>query len=223
MKPTIKTMFAACLAAALAGCSFNPIGESKFDCNRKENPSEYCRSFKALVKSTDGPLPESRFDKEFRMSDYDRATGIAPDAAAGSMVADGAAGPGAGRLPHQRLNPVGDPVAGMPVRKAPVVQRVFIKRFVDENDSLQDDVVVYREVTGARWSGFEAGSQDAHAPGAYPHRVKDSSPVETDVNASSPQQTNLAQPDSGTDGGAGSAMSPAGLQSGGVNAPKAER
>ena len=223
MKLAIKTMAVASLGAVLAGCSFNPIGESKFDCNRKENPSEYCRSFKALVKSTDGPLPESRFDKEFRMSDYDRAIGIAPDAAAGAMAADGSAALGAGRLPHQRLNPVGEPVAGMPVRKAPVVQRVYIKRFVDENDSLQDDVIVYREVRGARWSGFDAGSQDAHAPGAYPHRAKDSSPVETDANAPSSQQMNLAQPDSSTDGGVGSAMPPAGLQSGGVSAPKAER
>jgi hypothetical protein len=53
MKPTFKTIAVASLAAALTGCSFNPIGESKFDCNRKENPSEFCRSFKALVKSTD--------------------------------------------------------------------------------------------------------------------------------------------------------------------------
>jgi hypothetical protein len=222
MKPTFKTIAVASLAAALTGCSFNPIGESKFDCNRKENPSEFCRSFKALVKSTDGPLPESRFDKEFRMSDYDRATGIAPDPAA-AAAAGGAGAADSGRLPHQRMNPIGDPMAGMPVRKAPVVQRVFIKRFVDENDSLQDDVVVYREVKGARWSGFEAANQEAHPPGAYPHRAKDSLPVETDANAPSPRQTNLAQPDSGADGGAGSAMSPAGLQSGGVNASKAER
>lgn len=222
MKSTIKTTALACLAATLAGCSFNPIGESRFDCNRKENPSAYCRSFKALVKSTDGPLPESRFDKEFRMSDFDRATGIAPDAAVAAPGA-GAVAAATGRLPHQRMSPAGDPMAGMPVRKAPVVQRVLIKRFVDDNDSLQDDVIVYREVKGARWSGFEAGERDARAPGAYPHRARDSSPVEMDTNASSPQQTNLAQPDSGIDGAAGSAMSPAGLQSGGANASKAER
>jgi hypothetical protein len=220
MKLTIKTTALACLAAVLGGCSFNPSGESKFDCNRKENPSEYCRSFKALVKSTDGPLPESRFDKEFRMSDFDRAAGIAPDAA---VAGPGAAAAAIGRLPYQRMSPGGDPLAGMPVRKAPVVQRVLIKRFVDDNDSLQDDVIVYREVKGARWSGFEAGGQEARSPGAYPHRAKDSSPVEMDTSAPLPQQTNLAQPDSGIDGAAGSAMSPAGLRSGGANVSKAER
>jgi hypothetical protein len=208
------------VAATLAGCSFNPIGESTFDCNRKENPSEYCRSFKALEKSTNGPLPESRFDKEFKMSDHDRATGIAPDPvpAAGS---GGVAGPGV--LPHQRLNAAGDPVAGMPVRKAPVVQRVKIKRFVDENDSLQDDVIVYREVRGARWSGFDGAGQETRVAGAYPHRANNSNAAETEQEPSSPQQTNLAQPGGGIDGAAGSAMLPAGLQSGGVNVPKAER
>lgn len=222
MNPTIKTMAAASLAALFAGCSFNPIGDSKFDCNRKENPSAYCRSFKALVKSTDGPLPESRFDQEFRMSDYDRATGIAPDAAtAVTTVGDTAAG--SGRLPHQRSNAVGEPLAGMPVRRAPVVQRVFIKRFVDENDILQDDVIVYREVKGGRWSGFEAASDEARAPGVYPHRASDSVLAEADTNESSAQQTNLAQPGSGADGAAGSALSPAGPRSGDVNASKAER
>jgi hypothetical protein len=222
MKPTFKTIAVASLAAALTGCSFNPIGESKFDCNRKENPSEFCRSFKALVKSTDGPLPESRFDKEFRMSDYDRATGIAPDPAA-AAAAGGAGAADSGRLPHQRMNPIGDPMAGMPVRKAPVVQRVFIKRFVDDNDSLQDDVIVYREVKGARWSGFEASGRDVHAPGAYPHRSHDNPITEADGNGDPSQSTNLAQPGGATDGAAGSAMSPAGSQSGDVYAPKAER
>lgn len=222
MKPTIKVMTIASLAAVLAGCSFNPIGESKFDCNRKENPSEYCRSFKALVKSTDGPLPESRFDKEFRMSDYDRATGIAPDAAAAGAGGGFAAARG-GRLPHQRMDAVGEAVAGMPIRRAPVVQRVFIKRFVDENDILQDDVIVYREVRSARWSGFDGKGEAAHAPAAYPHRANNTSPAEADVDAPSPQQTNLAQPGSGIDGAAGSAMSPAGFQSGDVNVLKAER
>ena len=221
MNPVIRTLALASLAAGLAGCSFNPIGESSFDCNRKENPSAFCRSFKALVKSTDGPLPESRFDREFRMRDYDRATGIAPDAAA--PTAAGVAAVDAGRLPHQRANPVGESMAGMPVRKAPVVQRVFIKRFVDDNDSLKDDMIVYREVRGARWSGFEATGQDAHAPGAYPHRARNGSPAEADTRVPASQPTNLAQPGGGTDGAAGSAMSPAGPRSGDDDVPKAER
>lgn len=222
MNYSTNTLAAAALAVTLAGCSFSPIGESTFDCNRKENPSEFCRSFKALEKSTNGPLPESRFDKEFKMSDYDRATGIAPDAPA-SRAPGRVAVASAGSLPHQRMSATGEPVAGMPVRKAPVVQRVYIKRFVDENDSLQGDMIVYREIKGSRWTGFDGAGHETHAPGAYPHRAKDSIPVEADLATASSQQTNLAQPDSSADGGAGSAMSPAGPQSGGANAPKAER
>lgn len=218
MKHSVKILMAAVAVAALGGCSFNPIGESKFDCNRKENPSEYCRSFKALEKSTNGPLPESRFDKEFKMSDYDRATGIAPDRAAPEA---GSPLPAAGQvLPHQ-MSAAGQPLDGMPVRKAPVVQRVFIKRFVDENDSLQGDMVVYREVKGARWSGFEGADQVGQVVGAYPHRAKDSAsvPVENDVPQA--QQSNLAQPEGTANGMGGSALSPAG--SGGFSSPKVER
>jgi hypothetical protein len=219
MRRAPQLLALATLAASLTACSFSPIGESTFECNRKENPSEYCRSFKALEKSTNGPLPESRFDKEFRMSDYDRATGIAPDSAKGNPGMGMAV---AGRLPHQRLDPAGEPVDGMPLRKAPVVQRVFIKRFVDENDSLQDDVVVYREIKGPRWAGFDGAGQELRAPGAYPHRSKGSALADTEVDPTL-QQTNLGQPDSGTDGAPGSAMPPAGLQSGGLNTTKAER
>ena len=112
-------------------------------------------------------------------------------------------------------------MTGMPVRKAPVVQRVYIKRFVDENDSLQEEAVVYREVKGARWAGFDGAGQDNQIPGTYPHRTKNSTAATAEVDEPSPQQTNLAQPDSGIAGAAGSAMPPAG--SGGLNAPKAER
>jgi hypothetical protein len=190
MKRTSQLLPLVAITASLAGCSFNPLGESTFECNRKENPSEYCRSFKALERSTNGPLPESRFDKEFRMSDYDRATGIAPVNAKGNPAAGMA---NAARLPHQRFDPAREPVEGMPLRKAAVVQRVFIKRFVDENDSLQDDVVVYREVKGPRWAGFDGADQDMHVPGAYPHRVKAGASAETEVEQP-PQQTNLGQP-----------------------------
>lgn len=218
MKPShVLSLVAA--TTTLVGCSFNPIGESKFDCNRKENPSEYCRSFKALERSTNGPLPESRFDKEFKMSDYDRATGIAPDTkvsapGSGAVIS-------AGTLPHQRMTARSELAAGMPVRNAPVVQRVYIKRFVDENDSLQEEAIVYREVKGSRWAGFDGAAQNNQISGAYPHRAKNSTAVTTEVDEPPPQQTNLAQPGSGIAGAAGSAMPPAG--SGGLNASKAER
>lgn len=139
------------------------------------------------------------------MSDYDRATGIAPDSKketpAAAMVA-------ASRLPHQQLGPVSEPAAGVPLRQAPVVQRVFIKRFVDENDSLQDDVVVYREVKGPRWTGFDGTGQEMHAPGAYPHRIKGNSSADSDLEQPM-QQTNLAQQENAADSAAGSAISTA--------------
>lgn len=218
MKYSVKILMAAAAAAALGGCSFNPIGESKFDCNRKENPSEYCRSFKALEKSTNGPLPESRFDKEFKMSDYDRATGIAPDRAAPEPGSSPAAI--AQVLPHQVSVAAGS-LDGMPVRKAPVVQRVFIKRFVDENDSLQGDMIVYREVKGARWTGFEGVDQVGQFAGAYPHRAKENIPAPAENDVPQAQQTNFAQPEGAANGMGGSAMSPAG--SGGFSSPKTER
>jgi conjugal transfer pilus assembly protein TraV len=218
MKHMLKLVVAAGIASQLVACSFNPIGESTFDCNRKENPSEYCRSFKALEKSTNGPLPESRFDVAFNMSDHDRATGIAPDPAGKSRSK--ADVHGNRLLPHQQLSATGAPIAGMPLRKAPVVQRVLIKRFVDENDNLQDDVVVYREVKGSRWSGFESSSLNEHAPGAYPHRAKDSFIADVGTEQPTQQSQNLAQPGGGTDGAVGSAMSPADFSSGDVNSPK---
>jgi len=65
MKSTHALTLAATIAM-LAGCSFNPIGESKFDCNRKENPSEYCRSFKALERSTNGPFRKAASTRNSR-------------------------------------------------------------------------------------------------------------------------------------------------------------
>lgn len=210
MMDTTKWLAAATLVGSLCGCSFNPIGESTFDCNRKENPSPFCRSFKALVKSTDGPLPESRFDKEFRMSDYDRATGIAPDDLTAASGRSEASAGGAALLPHQQVSSAGDPVAGMPVRKAPVIQRVWIKRFVDENDSLQEDVVVYREVQGPRWTGFEARGRDTQGPDAYPRRAPSASPAVAESAAPTQFHTDLAQPGRGSDGVDSPVMSPTG-------------
>jgi conjugal transfer pilus assembly protein TraV len=199
----------------LSGCSFNPIGESTFDCNRKENPSEYCRSFKAFERSTNGPLPESRFDREFRMSDHDRATGIAPDGSKDQPAQS--ASTGATRLPHERVRGADDAMPGMPIRKAAVVQRALIKRFVDENDSVQENVIVYREVQAPRWAGFAAVNRGNGMPNAYPHRPKPNSPAGADSETPPPQQTDLTQPTGRPDGLVGPAMPPAGSQSGGAN------
>jgi conjugal transfer pilus assembly protein TraV len=214
----MKNSFLSCVVVTgyllLSGCSFNPIGESTFDCNRKENPSEYCRSFKAFERSTNGPLPESRFDREFRMSDHDKATGIAPDGSKEQAAPN--AQNGAMRLPHERVRAAADALPGMPIRKAAVVQRALIKRFVDENDSVQENVIVYREVQGPRWAGFAAVSRGNGLPSTYPHRPKTNSSAGAEGETPPPQQTDLTQPKSSNDGAVGSAMSPAGSQSGGA-------
>jgi len=201
----------------LTGCSslFNPIGESTFDCNRKENPSEYCRSFKAVEKSTSDALPESRFDKEFKMSDYDQATGVAPvvkvvgkddaktDAPVQSMKS---------QLPHNR--PVGksEIVPGAPVRQAPVIQRVYIKSFVDENDMLQGDLIVYKEVQGSKWTGFDAPNSSINVAGGavYPHKPKNSLTSLPEPSGQMRQSTNnFAQPDSKSVGKGETVLQPA--------------
>jgi conjugal transfer pilus assembly protein TraV len=201
------------LALLTAGCSFNPVGESTFDCNRKENPSEYCRSFKALEKSTDGTLPESRFDKEFRMSDYDRANGLAPDAPAESKAANQPSGnaPLALLLPHNRTGQSTDLVPGAPVRRAPVIQRVLIKQFVDENDMLQGDVVVYKEVQASKWTGFDASRAAASGGGqvVYPHKVQDVPATGGEVASPASQGPGFVQPESNAEGAGGTATPPA--------------
>ena len=196
-------------ALFLAACSFNPVGESTFDCNRKTNPSKYCRSFKSIEKSTNGALPESRFDKEFKMSDYDQATGIAPEAASAGKAPVLAGSTYA--LPHNRTDARSEVIPGAPVRRAPVIQRVLVKKFVDENDMLQGDVVVYKEVQSSKWTGFDtvAGTSSSSVSGAYPHRRKDS-PVagaEADTAPASPGPS-FNQPEANAEGLGGTVMPP---------------
>lgn len=193
-----KLICAVSALASFSGCSiFNPIGESTFDCNRKDNPSEYCRSFKAMEASTNGKLPESRFDKEFRMSDYDRKTGVAPDDQPSSKTTQDK-NIYNNVLPHNLLPATGEAIAGAPVRRAPVIQRVWIKDFVDENDLLHGDTVVYKEIQGSKWTGFDAStnSDTNQLNGVnYPHKAKNSlfvplepqaQPVQTSNNFSQP-------------------------------------
>jgi hypothetical protein len=85
MTPVTARLFLALLptmlVGTLSGCSnaFNPIGTNTYDCNRKQDPSSiYCHSFRAVEASTHGELPDSRFDRELKFSQYDKATEIAP-------------------------------------------------------------------------------------------------------------------------------------------------
>lgn len=209
------------LAPLLGGCSFNPVGESTFDCNRKSNPSEYCRSFKALEKSTKGPLPESRFDREFRMSDHDRATGIAP-----VVNEENAKDPNPGPLvvfPHNRQpgERLAHPIPGTPVRKSPVIQRVWIKPFVDENDSLQGEVIVYKEIQSSKWSGYESTATNSSGGGAsrsiYPHKPRDDEADASQPASSVNHAKNFSQPEAKADGAIGTATPPAEI--GGTSMP----
>ena len=193
------------IASVLTGCSFAPIGENTFECNRKSNPSAYCRSFKALEKSTNGDLPESRFDIEFKMSDYDKATGIAPTDQEQGAVA-GVTPVAGGALPHNASKQGGrldglKGVEGMPVRRTPVVQRTWIKSFVDDNDMLQGSTRVFKEVQGATWSGFEsAGKNGGAGRPVKPHRAQattNSAPAPSDR----PEQTDFSQPSAGDETG----------------------
>lgn len=161
----------------------NPIGEAKFDCNRKQDAkSPYCRSFKSVEASTAGAIPPSRFDKEFRMSDLDRAIGIAPDEERGTKLDKDN-----NKLPDQQIllphqtHPESS-LVGAPVREAAVIQRVWIKRFVDGRDLLTENTIVYKEIRGTRWVGFDGPKSNIAAQiRAYPHRVSEVTPANTSI------------------------------------------
>jgi len=186
--------------ALLVGCAaqFNPVGEVKFDCNRKQDAqSPYCRSFKSVEQSTTGQLPRSRFDREFNIEEHDRLTGIAPDAPQQNSTKGKAgtpappAAPEMVRLPHQmREEP---PLEGQPVRQGPVVQRVWIKRFVDGRDVLTENTVVYKEIQPNRWAGFEPTAKFDGDKTAYPRRPIEAPKDEQAATPSTPQNQEVSK------------------------------
>jgi conjugal transfer pilus assembly protein TraV len=165
------------IAIATAGCSsvLTPLGENHYDCNRKENPdSLYCHSFRSVESATAGAIPDSRYDEQLNISEHDKLTGIAPtsagkagqkdtsDSSLSSTHNDNAI------VPHQLG---GTHLDGLPVREGPVVQRVWIKRFVDSQDLLTSDTYVYKEVVPTHWSGFDVNyQQQGSFSGIYPHK-----------------------------------------------------
>ena len=209
-RPLAIAVMAANLAglAGLQGCTsiLTPLGENHYDCNRKENPqSPYCHSFKSVEASTAGPIPRSRYDETLRISEIDQLTGIAPTAV-GVGVSNGqsmsAVAPSStvsvvpAMAPAMSLAPL---LEGLPVRLGPVVQRVWVKRFVDTNDLLVGDTVIYKEIMGSRWSGFEAADPMRQAPSraaggqssTYPHRAPTASNgVIKALDGSSPSSAN---------------------------------
>ena len=224
----VSVLALSALQLLIQGCSFAPIGENKFDCNRKDSPNAYCRSIKALVRSTQGELPETRYEKEFDMHDYDRANsldvktakesrslGIAP----GSRSNDNNLPRNPQLIPKLVTSayPLGYPLGyptgpllsleGAPVRVAPVIQRVYIKSYVDADDVLIQDQIIYKEIARSKWTGFETGlnKQDSslnNGARAQPHRVQaDSISSDSTIsNESSTDRTNSYTPN--TDFGA---------------------
>jgi hypothetical protein len=206
LKP-ISILFPAAVFLALSGCAsvLTPLGSNTYDCNRKENPaSPYCHSFKSVEGSTAGEIPQSRFDETMRLSDLDRMTGIAPPERGhpgappsapgaqnfptqGEAVGQSAASPGtppavAARPTKPLARAV--PLEGLPVREGPVVQRVWIKRFVDDNDLLVSDTMVYKEIIPSHWQGFPHIDGDSSSRGgpSYPHRPPGTSPAVMNKN-----------------------------------------
>ena len=195
-----------CAVPVLSGCpaAFNPIGSNSYDCNRKQDPSSiYCHSFKAVEASTNGELPPSRFDSELNFSQYDKATDIAPvgqrntaaspiRSGSGEPVVMGSGGPavqGSATPGTVRTVAVDGMPDGMPVREGPVIQRTWIKHFVDGNDMLTSDTTVYKEIVGSHWSGFDGGNPAGAARGVYPHKPVDSKALE----AAKPSQPDTSQ------------------------------
>ncbi|MCE4548003.1 MULTISPECIES: TraV family lipoprotein [Caballeronia] len=195
-----------CAVPVLSGCpaAFNPIGSNSYDCNRKQDPSSiYCHSFKAVEASTNGELPPSRFDSELNFSQYDKATDIAPvgqrntaaspiRSGSGEPVVMGSGGPavqGSATPGTVRTVAVDGMPDGMPVREGPVIQRTWIKHFVDGNDMLTSDTTVYKEIVGSHWSGFDGGNPAGAARGVYPHKPADSKALE----AAKPSQPDTSQ------------------------------
>lgn len=199
---------AACLLVALSGCStaFNPIGSNSYDCNRKQDPSsKYCHSFKAVESSTNGELPDSRFDAELKFSQYDKDTEIAPvgDKSHTGMKSGGgeALVMGSGSL---TLLGGADPAPqdGAPVRQGPVVQRTWIKHFVDDSDMLTSDMTVYKEIVQTRWAGFDGGNPAGGTQGNYPHKIAETKIVADTKAAPDPSpRTDFIQPGGQTSAG----------------------
>jgi len=183
----------------LSGCAnqMNPVGEAKFDCNRRQDAkSPHCRSFKSVDAATGGELPDSRFDKSFNIKELDKLNGIAPDLVIQKEDgADQKIRTPAVVLPHQRRSEPA--LVGAPVREGPVIQRVWVKRFVDGRDVLTENTVVYREIKPTRWAGFDTRTTAASAEAkSYPRRpIEQAAPSSASAQApANPRAPEFSQP-----------------------------
>lgn len=213
------------LCSLQTACSFAPVGQSNFDCNRQENAnSPYCRSFKAVLNGANPPLAPTRFDLRANQQEYEKMAGIAPT---GEQIEQPASNRSTAitqtrtQLPHlaaSQEDTSGNArrtVEGTPIRQAPVLQRAWIKRHV-EGDTLVDDTEVTWEIAPSKWLGIPAvaTSQDSRYGGqVVPHRkattISDNNPsaqgqAQTQAPGAPAPATEFRQP-----GTAESAPSPA--------------
>lgn len=181
------------LCMSLQGCFlsklFNPIGEDKYDCNRKENPnSPYCHSFRSVDNGTQGPVPDSRYDKELNINDHDKLIGIAPVKTQSSNTN--------GNVDSQVKKPInGNSITkdkyllpgindaeslpnGTPVRVAPYVQRTWIKRHSESNGAYIGNTVVYKEIVPSHWQGEKPLATPPSTKGSTVFLKKPHRPVE---------------------------------------------
>jgi len=175
----------------ISGCTamLTPLGAENYDCNRKENPaSPYCHSFRSVANATNSDIPDSRYDTAVRISDVDRLAGIAPPAA---EVSHDATPPAAATTFQgaQQLRPehtqgaivgLGVQHEGTPVRVAPLVQRTWVKRHVEQGDRLVGSTYLYTEVTRAHWQGY---AESSGAAGAARDVVRPHLPADDDLAA----------------------------------------
>ena len=178
---TIKYILVLSAILNIYGCSsvaniFNPVGENKYDCNRKENPnSPYCHSFRSVEKATTNDVPDSRYDELMSITETDKLTGIAP-----TKNYERANGKGESHLIFNSNTQNSDDnkykkssslPKGTPVRVGPIVQRTWIKSFTDKNDMLISDQIVYKEVAPTHWAGQSINKEKKNSnPGIYPHK-----------------------------------------------------
>ncbi len=195
------------LCGLLTACSFAPVGQSNFDCNRQENAnSPYCRSFKAVLNGANPPLAPTRFDLRANQQEYEKMAGIAPT---GEQVEQPASSRSAAiaqarpqLLPHlgasqeDTLSTAKRILEGTPVRQAPVLQRAWIKRHV-EGDTLVDDTEVTWEIAPSKWLGIPAvaTSQDSRYGGqVVPHRANKNATTSDNSNAQGQGQAQASPP-----------------------------
>jgi hypothetical protein len=168
---TLLAVVPATLTVSACTSMLTPLGAEYYDCNRKENPSSpYCHSFRSVANGTNAEIPDSRYDATVRIADVDRLAGIAPTASESNREAPltaPAVGSSAGaqlpRAPQGAVVSLGVQREGAPVRVAPLVQRTWVKRHVEQGDRLVGSTYLYTEVTRAHWEGY---AESSNAPGA---------------------------------------------------------